>query len=116
MTPSAPTVTIGREKPAADVAIAGPGANTVSRKHATISKGSTPGTYTLTDLGSSNGTFAYVDGQWVPVTKARVDRNTRVRFGKLCTTIAEIVDTYNKGVTNTIYRDPITGEIINNSL
>lgn len=116
MKPTELIVTIGREKPAADVALIGPGANTVSRKHAALSKTTTPGTYTLADLGSSNGTFVYADGRWLPVTKVRVDRNTKIRFGQFATSVAEIVDTYNKGVTNAIYRNPVTGEIINNSL
>lgn len=51
----------------------------VSRKHAKISE--SDGVYTIDDLGSSNGTYIAVDGDFQKIESAEITSGTEIAFG-----------------------------------
>ena len=94
-----------------DIKITGQGHETVSRRHASLSRAEKSGEYVLTDLGSTNGTKYQDDSEkWVPAQESRVYKHTKVRFGKAEMTIAEIVKQYNR--KNPPFIHPETRKII----
>ena len=79
-----------------DIKITGQGNETVSRRHASLTRTDSPGEYILSDIGSTNGTEYLNDSDnWEPAQESRVYKHTKVRFGKAEVTIAEIVQQYN---------------------
>lgn len=117
---------IGRKSPA-DIIPTGPKQETVSAGHALMEQTDTPGIWLLTDLGSSNGTYVQTENGWVRLQArltAKVNDKTRLRFGFLETTLAELLNRktlipQNTGIpqppangsNGTYMRNPLTGEI-----
>ncbi len=94
-----------------DIKITGQGNETVSRRHASLSRTEKSGEYILSDLGSTNGTKYRDDSEnWVPASESIVYKHTNVRFGKAEMTIGEIVKQYNK--KNPPFFHPGTHKII----
>lgn len=111
------TLIIGRPDLAAkngfqpDIQITGQGNETVSRRHASLSRTEKSGEYILTDIGSSNGTkYQDTSENWVPAQESRVTKQTKVRFGKAEVTIEEIVKQYNR--KNPPFFHPETRKIV----
>lgn len=75
--------TIGRFDPTVgpiDVDMADiPEGSYVSRKHAKITE--TDGVYTITDLGSSNGTYVAKDGEFQKVDEAEIQSGDEIALG-----------------------------------
>lgn len=117
---------IGRKSPA-DIIPTGAKQETVSAEHALMEQTDTPGVWLLTDLGSSNGTFVQTPNGWVRLQArrtAKVNTATRLRFGFLETTLAELLDRKTQIPQNVVaphrsatgskgayVRNPLTGEI-----
>ena len=94
-----------------DIPMTGQGNETVSRRHASLSRTEKSGEYILSDLDSTNGTKYQDDTEnWVPARESRVYKHTKVRFGKAEVTIAEIVKQYNR--KNPPFIHPETHKII----
>lgn len=120
---------IGRISPA-DIIPTGNKQETVSAEHALLEQTEDPGIWVLTDLGSSNGTFVLTGNGWErlqPRRKAKVNTVTRLRFGFLETTLAELFNRRTRvqtppapspvpqnparGGAGEYVRNPLTGEI-----
>ncbi len=112
---------IGRTAPA-DIIPNGPGYDTLSRRHASITKSSRgSGYYYVSDLDSTNGTFVYRNGSWVRITTAEVHETEDIRFGRFNTTLEALLNktivVKQADITDIIRpegvweRDPHTGEI-----
>lgn len=116
---------IGRISPA-DIIPTGNKQETVSAEHALLEQTAEAGIWLLTDLGSSNGTFVLTGNGWErlqPRRKAKVNTLTRLRFGFLETTLAELFSRKTKvqnspapqpsaqGGAGEYVRNPQTGEI-----
>lgn len=86
------TYIIGRTAPA-DIIVSGPGMDTLSRRHASITESARGnGYYTLTDLDSSNGTFVNRGGNWIRIHSAEVHETESILLGKYCTTLDELMN------------------------
>lgn len=81
---------VGR-KPGCDIMAPG-NALTVSGRHLRIRETPESGVFEISDLGSSNGTFSYQDGGWVPVTSTvRCHADTPLVLGNFETTIRRLL-------------------------
>ena len=86
------TYTIGRMAPA-DIIVSGPGMDTLSRRHASITASPRGGGYyQLVDLDSSNGTFVNRGGNWIRIHSAEVHETDSILLGKYCTSIDELLN------------------------
>lgn len=109
---------VGRSAPATLIAT-GPGQDSLSRQHASITpspKGA--GYFNVSDLDSTNGTFVNHNGVWTPIQSAEVHECELIRFGSFCTTLEEllnktrtvVVEDKTQPITQgTWERDPYTG-------
>jgi hypothetical protein len=84
------TWTIGNEsRRSADIGL---NDDTVSRLHASLTR-TDDGRWMVEDRNSTNGTTRFVNGRWVPVKRDYVLPDERLRFGRVETTVRQLLDT-----------------------
>ena len=99
---------IGRSE-RCDISINDP---SVSRRHATIEPAGA-GRFLLADMKSANGTYVLRSQGWCRVSRAQLNSTTRVRLGRLETTLVRLLSQAGLAVAERTPRKPTEPGILN---